>query len=389
MTLGIETRPDSQAAPPHPVAPARPRLAYIDNLRIFLTALVVIHHAAVTYGNIPAWYYYEAAEDASGTALDVLVIFNQTFFMGFFFMISGFFVPASFDRKGAGTFMRDRLVRLGIPLLLFAVLMRPILTLPMYQSEYRDELPYWLFYVVSWDPGPMWFVELLLVFCLGYLLVRRWTRRRVAPVLPVPAAATGTGRGLPGPLAIIGFTAALALVTFAWRQLVPDTAYWPVVGLPTPTYMPQYLGLFVVGVYAYRRGWFANIPRSTLWWSGAATLVLGFARLTTIGLTSNAVPVQLLQLAAESGFAVSVILFLLSLFQRVLNRQNSTTKFLSDNAFGVYFLHPLVLVLVSMAMRGWEASAVAKFAVLAAIGVPLTWGAAWLLRRIPAARRVL
>jgi hypothetical protein len=31
----------------------------------------------------------------------VFVTLNQAFFMGFFFLIAGYFTPASFDRKGA------------------------------------------------------------------------------------------------------------------------------------------------------------------------------------------------------------------------------------------------------------------------------------------------
>ncbi|MEV4160945.1 acyltransferase, partial [Nonomuraea dietziae] len=61
------------------------RLAYVDNLRVALTVLVVLHHVAVTYGNIPLWYYVEPARDPSGLALDVLVMFDQAFFMGLFF----------------------------------------------------------------------------------------------------------------------------------------------------------------------------------------------------------------------------------------------------------------------------------------------------------------
>ncbi|MEO1258629.1 MAG: hypothetical protein AAFZ15_07520 [Bacteroidota bacterium] len=30
---------------------------YIDNLRIFLTALVVLHHLAITYGAPGDWFY--------------------------------------------------------------------------------------------------------------------------------------------------------------------------------------------------------------------------------------------------------------------------------------------------------------------------------------------
>jgi hypothetical protein len=60
--------------------------------------LVVLHHAAITYGNIPIWYYSEPASDSSGAVLDLLVMFNQTFFMGSFFLIAGYFVPGSYDR---------------------------------------------------------------------------------------------------------------------------------------------------------------------------------------------------------------------------------------------------------------------------------------------------
>ena len=102
----------------------RTRLSYLDNLRVVLTALVVLHHAAVTYSHIPLWYYYEAPHDDSATALDVFLALNQAYFMGFFFLIAGYFTPGGLDRKGVGRFARDRLVRLGIPLLLFVIVVR-------------------------------------------------------------------------------------------------------------------------------------------------------------------------------------------------------------------------------------------------------------------------
>ncbi|WP_181923822.1 hypothetical protein [Streptomyces inhibens] len=45
--------------------------------------------------------------------------------MGFFFMIAGYFTPASYDRKGARPFLRDCLKRLGVPLLAFLLLYVP------------------------------------------------------------------------------------------------------------------------------------------------------------------------------------------------------------------------------------------------------------------------
>ncbi|WP_241474754.1 acyltransferase family protein [Nocardiopsis xinjiangensis] len=310
-------------APGH-VRPAenapRSRLAYIDNLRILLTVFVVLHHAAVTYGNLPVWFYTEPAQDPTGGLLDAFMALNQTFFMGFFFLVSGIFVPGSADRRGARSFLRGRLVRLGVPLLLFLLLLRPLVDAGTYIEESAGEMPYWLYYFVSWDPGPMWFVETLLVFALAYLLIRRFR-----PPAPERIARRRTGR-LPGPAAIAGFTLGLVTLTYLWRVLVPATTYWPIVGLPTPAFLPQYVLLFTVGVLAYRRGWFDAIPRAA-GWGGLAVALASLVFLAPPALASLETALlpgtwgSLLMAAFENTFAVGAILFLLWLFQRRFDRQ--------------------------------------------------------------------
>ncbi|WP_258862780.1 acyltransferase family protein, partial [Marinitenerispora sediminis] len=375
---------------PRPAA-ARPRLAFIDNIRVLLTVMVVLHHVAVTYGNIGLWFYAEPAADPSGTALDGLVVFNQAFFMGFFFLISGYFVPRSFDRKGPRAFLRDRAVRLGIPLLAFLVLLRPLLTTDTYRALLAEgrEMPYWFFYLVSWDPGPLWFVEVLLVFSLGYALLRRIrTRRTGTPATPPPAARGTAG---PGPLAVVGFVAALTLATYLWR-IVNPAPYWPVVGLPSPQFLPQYAALFTVGVLAARRGWTGRVPRAAGWTGSAVAAASAAAVLPFMAQLSAGAPGswQSLALAAwENTFAAGAILALLALFSARFDRQGRLSRFLSDNAFAVYVLHALVLVALGHALSGWQAVAVAKFAVAGLLAVPLCWGLAALVRTVPAARRVL
>ncbi|WP_017591643.1 acyltransferase family protein [Nocardiopsis potens] len=370
---------------PAPSGPApRPRLAYIDNLRILLTVLVVLHHCAVTYGNIPAWFYTEPAQDPSGVALDLLVIFDQAFFMGFFFLLSGFFTPGSADRKGARPFLRDRLVRLGVPLLLFVLLMRPLLTYGIYTELAAGELPYWLFYILSWDAGPMWFVEVLLVFCLAHLLIRRFRAPQEARI-----AERRTGR-MPGPAAVLGFTAGLTALTFLWRLPVPTGTYWPVVGLPTPYFLPQYALMFAAGALAFRRGWFDSVPRAA-GWGGLAMAVFAAAMLFPLSGGTGVLPGAwgtLSGAAFESVFAVGTVLFLLRLFQRFFDRQGPFARFLSANAFAVYFLHSPILVGIGYALSGWEAPAAAKFGAMAVLALPLCWGAAHLMRSLPFAKRV-
>src|SRR5680860_416327 len=103
------------------------RLVYIDNLRIFLISLVVLHHLSITYGAPGGWYYNESqAGLPEAVPMAMFVATNQAFFMGMFFFISAFFVVPSLQRKGTGEFLKDRLIRLGIPLLVFFFLLNPL-----------------------------------------------------------------------------------------------------------------------------------------------------------------------------------------------------------------------------------------------------------------------
>ncbi|GAA3093283.1 acyltransferase family protein [Streptosporangium carneum] len=362
-----------------------PRLLHVDNLRVALTALVVLHHVAVTYGNIPLWFYTEPAKDPSGLLLDLLVGLDQAFFMGLFFLISGFFTPGAHDRKGTGPFLRDRLVRLGVPLLAFLVLLRPLVNFGAYPSVAAAvgvaDLPYWLFYVVTWDPGPMWFVEVLLVFTGVYALWRRFAG-------PVPHTTAPAAPPPPGAGRVVAFVLGLAVVTFLWRLAVPIGAYWPVVGLPSPAYLPQYASLFAVGVLAGRGRWLEALsPRAGrlgLASAGVVTLVL----LPLAGVASGALR-TLVVATWESAFAVAVAVGLLWLFRARFDRQERRGRFLAEHAYTVYVVHPLVLVGLGYAFRPLEAPAVVKFALVAALALPLCWGLAYAVRSLPGARRVL
>ncbi|MEN6517653.1 MAG: hypothetical protein ABFC38_05610 [Methanospirillum sp.] len=101
----------------------RERLLYVDNPRLMIIAFVVVHHLAVTYSGFGSWYYID------GTPLDVLstvrfafyLSFQQGYFLGLLFLITGYFVAGSYDRKGFGWFVGDRFRRLIVPTLIYTV----------------------------------------------------------------------------------------------------------------------------------------------------------------------------------------------------------------------------------------------------------------------------
>src|SRR4030067_2974199 len=121
---------EAQPTPPQiavqPSSPTGQRMAFVDSLRVFLTILVIAHHTMITYAGSGSWAYVEGREDM----LTALVgrwfcSIDHAYFMGLFLLISAYFVPGSYDRKGPGRFLLDRLVRLGIPLALYIWLFRP------------------------------------------------------------------------------------------------------------------------------------------------------------------------------------------------------------------------------------------------------------------------
>ena len=103
------------------------RLFFVDNIRVFLTILVLLHHLMVIYAGAGSWLYNEGRQDEITRALGAWVCaVNQGYFMGLFLLISAYFVPGAYDRKGGRRFLADRLIRLGIPLVIYGWIIRPL-----------------------------------------------------------------------------------------------------------------------------------------------------------------------------------------------------------------------------------------------------------------------
>ncbi len=105
-------------APLKTASEGRSRLVFVDHLRTALIVLVVLHHVSLVYGaSVTPFYYFEPpfTDPLAFLILLVFALFNQAWFMGAFFLLAGYFTPGSFDRKGPGGFIKDRLVRTRHP----------------------------------------------------------------------------------------------------------------------------------------------------------------------------------------------------------------------------------------------------------------------------------
>ena len=92
----------------------------------------------------------------------------------------------------------------------------------------------------------------------------------------------------------------------------------------------------------------------------------------------------------ESFFCLGAVLGLVVLFRERFNSSGRFARFMADNDFSVYVLHPPILILVTLALRDFAWHPRVKFVVAAAVAVPLCFVASSLvLRRIPLLKRVL
>ena len=151
------------------------RIVAFDRARTFVTLLVVIHHSVVNFT------YFGNGDRMRWLGFDLVVLFNDSFFMAFMFLISGLFVHGSLTRNGAAGYLRRRAWRLGIPLLVSIFVFIPI---AYYASFLRYHLPgttdfnffhYWEHMITTgpWPSGQSWFLWVLLV--LDVVAAAIWT----------------------------------------------------------------------------------------------------------------------------------------------------------------------------------------------------------------------
>jgi fucose 4-O-acetylase-like acetyltransferase len=151
-------------------------VAYLDNLKLLLVAAIIAGHGALAYSSLEsAWPYQDIQEVRLGAAADVVllmvVIPAALFAMGLFFLIAGLVTPGSVSRKGPRRFARDRLLRLGLPLVLWTLISWPGAIWISHRAAGLSQ-SFWEQLLVDsdpfLDPGPMWFVEVLLIYSLAY-----------------------------------------------------------------------------------------------------------------------------------------------------------------------------------------------------------------------------
>lgn len=371
------------------------RSYYIDNLRIFLTSLVVLHHLAITYGAPGLWYYKEEAiEPLSSILLSLFVATNQAFFMGMFFFISAYFVSASFRRKGPVRFLKDRLVRLGIPIAFYALILSPIIIyLTLIYNQGMDISFVQLITTGNWFGfGPLWFVLALLLFNLFFLAYKR--------VFTSKVAASEASISPPGNPKILVFAIFLGIGSFIVRIWFPVGWTLDPLGFQLGHFV-QYIFLFIFGLVAYQNKWLQAITyKQSLRWA-YLVLFFMFVLFPSVFYFGGAIEGKTAEFLGgftwqsfafslwEQIIGISIIMALFGIFKEKANAQTPRLSNMSKSAYTVYIFHALILVILGLMLKNTGIHPTLKFLLLAPIVLIVCFGLSNQIRKLPLANKVL
>lgn len=368
------------------------RIDYVDNLRVFLTVLVVCHHQAIAFGAPGGWYYVVTApkDILSMAVMTMFVAINQAFFMSLFFFVSAYFTPASLHKKGAALFVRDRLMRLGIPLVVYFFLLNPSVEYLVRSFSGRTQTGYIAFMTDSaadcFGMGPMWFVFTLLVFAAVYLAVRAMGGAGGA-VRQVP---------LPGNRAVLAFILFAGAAAFLVRLAYPTGTEF--LGLQLG-FFPLYVCMFAFGIFAYRWSWLDQLSKrqANQWFLvslvaiSVQPVILIFGGATeSADLFSGGFRWQAYAYAAWEPFVcVGVCMKLLVIFREHFNRTNALTARLSKSAYTVYILHPFFVVAATRLAKDLPLPPLALVLIVCPLVLMVGFSCANLIRQAPLLNKVL
>jgi fucose 4-O-acetylase-like acetyltransferase len=374
------------------------RLAFIDNIRSVMIVLVLSMHAADTYSPFGNWYYTEhrAADFPTVAFFGFYQSFLQAFFMALLFLIAGYFTPGSFAKKGPARFLWDRFVRLGLPTLLYMLLIGP-LTEYYLSRTWRTPKSFagaWWEHIIDGEvfgmTGPMWFCAALFIFCCFYAAAASLARKERSKSRRTIVINNKN---------VMLLAASVALSTFLVKGMFPCGAAFYNMHLSD---FPSYIILFTSGIWAYRRGWIGRLPYEFgLRWGAVALgigcvlwpalIMLGGGRHGNMAAFECGWHWQDLGLSIWAAIiCVGSSLGLIVFFREKLNAQGSLARFMSANAFAVYVFHPPILIALALALSQFSAPAITKFLLLSALGVVASFLAAeYVFRRIPLLNRII
>jgi glucan biosynthesis protein C len=359
----------------------------MDVVRAVALLLGIVLHATISFWPGFREANYPVSDDFDSPVMSGLYFVLHIFRMSLFYAIAGYFAHLLFQRFGPWGFVKNRLRRIALPLVVGLIVTLPLIVVAYFWAHRQrgttgvpnlsppipdPQLPPW---------GHLWFLYLLLVLYAlwlgGRALLLAADRRGSIPEL-VARCLGGTLAGRAGPI-VLGLPAAVAMYQAAW--------WIPWQGIPQPImgFIPNFPSLVAFGT-AFAFGWFLH--RQPAWqdllrrdWAVhlAAAVTLTTVSMMLVG-ASPQLHVPVMPLLERAAFAAAYniggwcwILGLIGAALRFLDHPSARWRYLADSSFFVYIMHLPISYLLSAWMMRWPLHWSVKFSLIAGLTAASTF----------------
>lgn len=356
MVPTVPATPPGQSPGPSVAGPVHresDRIHYLDNMRALAMLLGVFLHAALAYAD-PTQIAWVATDPESSVFVDAAFSFIHLFRMGLFFLISGYFARLLVHRKGVKGFVRNRIVRIVLPFVLFyPVLLGLFIAVIVFAVSYLSNPLGLIGFIVKQSrensqDGPtqsmstmhLWFLYYLILLAVLTVILSRfrlprleWLFRRpwlvaLAPMVLVPGVLLGG----------IGISTPESFIPQLWPFLFYGIFYWTgwqFFGREDCllVFRPR-TGVIALASFALFVPYYWLLPKVD-----ASVLETGALPTLTPGLT--------IVEGVLTGY-LSALLTLLSLLlgQQYLSGRSPALRMMSDASYWIYLVHlPVVYFL--------------------------------------------
>jgi peptidoglycan/LPS O-acetylase OafA/YrhL len=382
---------------------AAERIVPLDRARTFITLLVVLHHSVINYT------YFGNGDRMRWLGFDLVVLFNDSFFMACMFFISGLFVRDSLARRGPANFLANRAWRLGVPFLISICVVMPIAYYPTFlryhplgTTDFNFFHFWWRTLTIGpWPSGSAWFLWVLLA--LGAIAALLWAA--TPPVIEALGQLICAPRDRPR-TAFVAFLIFSVIIYLPMRLIFGDSSWlepghYPLV-IQTSRIL-LYAGYFFTGVgvgaVSLRTGMLAEngelAKRWTVWLAFAfafygAILLLVYAHHNWLP-NFNSPPLwwHTAYGLAFAMFSAAMTFTLPAVFLRFAQSSLWLLDAMQPSAYGIYLLHFIFLIWLQYIVYDPAFPASVKFAIVFTGTLSMSWALTVLLRNIPVLARTI
>lgn len=343
------------------------RLHHLDALRALTMVLILPAHALALIG------LQSGQDDFEASIFWTIHVFR----LPLFFLVAGFFAALLLEARGLSALMRNRAVRIGIPLLLGCLFVVPVLTLCLQQVSTVPYRTHGLLGALAHpEPSYLWFLWYLTLIYATVLLGRHALAGRSRAVAGLRAAASH----------LLGNRLAPLLLALPTALLLYRQPTWMASSTPAESFVPvpdllAYYGVFFVSGWAMFAipGLRESIERRPGWHLLLATLTLppalAFYLLQGEPAIGQGRWFHLLALVLLSAATWSLVFGLLGLSRRYLKDHSPRLRYWADASYWIYLSHFVPMAGLAALILAVQMPGAARLILLVAVTLAVVYAA--------------